>query len=87
MHLKEGTSLQGGKYRIVRFINSGGFGCTYEAEHTAFRERVAVKEFFMRDFNERDGDSVTGGNSMGTYSNYKRKFVREADSLSKMGLS
>ena len=28
--LPEGTLLKGGTYRIVRFIGSGGFGCTYE---------------------------------------------------------
>lgn len=31
-HLPEGTLLQGGKYRIVRFIGSGGFGCTYQID-------------------------------------------------------
>lgn len=40
MHLQPNTTLQGGKYRINRFISSGGFGCTYEAEHVTFGERV-----------------------------------------------
>ena len=31
MHLKNGTLLKNGTYRIERFINSDGFGCTYEA--------------------------------------------------------
>lgn len=30
-HLQPGTLLQGGKYKIVRHISSGGFGNTYEA--------------------------------------------------------
>ena len=38
MHLKVGTLLQGGKYKIIRFIKSGGFGGTYEAQHTFFDE-------------------------------------------------
>ena len=42
MYLKAGSFLQGGKYRIVRFISSGGFGCTYEAEHVKFQERVVM---------------------------------------------
>ena len=54
MQLKDGTLLQGGKYEIVRFIASGGFGCTYEAMHTLLDERVAVKEFFVSDFCNRD---------------------------------
>ena len=54
IYLKQGSFLQGGKYQIVRFINSGGFGCTYEAEHVMFRKRVAIKEFFVKDFCTRD---------------------------------
>ncbi|MCD7721562.1 MAG: serine/threonine protein kinase, partial [Prevotellaceae bacterium] len=54
MHLKDGTLLQGGRYRIVRFISSGGFGCTYEAEHVMLEKRMAIKEFFVKDFCNRD---------------------------------
>lgn len=32
MQLSANTLLQGGKYRIVRFIDSGGFGCTYNLD-------------------------------------------------------
>lgn len=85
MHLKEGTSLQGGKYRIVRFINSGGFGCTYEAEHTAFRKRVAVKEFFMNDFCGRDEHTVTitatSADKRKLVDRLKQKFIHEAQSI------
>ena len=84
-HLPEGTLLQGGKYRIVRFIGSGGFGCTYEAEHVMLENRVAIKEFFVKDFCNRDGE--TSRISVGTES--KRplmlkllgKFKDEAKSL------
>ena len=50
IHLQQGILLQGGKYRIDRFLASGGFGCTYEAYHTLLDERVALKEFFVSDF-------------------------------------
>lgn len=53
-HLSPGTLLQNGKYRIVRFIKSGGFGCTYEAENTYFKERIAIKEFFVKDLCKDD---------------------------------
>lgn len=56
MNLQPGTILKG-SYRIVRFIASGGFGCTYEAEHIELRARVAVKEFFVKDFCNRDEHS------------------------------
>ena len=55
MHLKNSTLLQGGKYMIVRFIASGGFGCTYEAQHTLLDERVALKEFFKKEINGHKG--------------------------------
>ena len=54
MNLPIGTLLKGGTYRITRFIGSGGFGCTYEAFHTELEERVAIKEFFVKDFCNRD---------------------------------
>ena len=54
MYLSDGTLLQGGKYKIVRFISSGGFGCTYEAEHILLKKKVAIKEFFVKDFCNRD---------------------------------
>lgn len=57
--LPVGTTLQMGKYRIVRFIASGGFGNTYEVINVEFEERMAMKEFFMRGVNEREDDSVS----------------------------
>ena len=54
MNLPDNTLLQGGKYRIIRFISSGGFGCTYEAELVLLHKRVAIKEFFVKDFCNRD---------------------------------
>lgn len=64
--LPVGTLLRGNSYRIVRFINSGGFGCTYEAVHTLFNERVAIKEFYVKDFCNRD--NVSGHITIGTLS-------------------
>ncbi len=42
MNLSPNTLLQDGKYRIIRFISSGGFGCTYEAEHVMLEKHVAI---------------------------------------------
>ena len=88
MDLPVNTLLQGGKYRIVRFIGSGGFGCTYEAEHVMLEKRVAIKEFFVKDFCNRD--EMTACVTVGTESKrklvdkLKRKFVDEAKSLSQL---
>ncbi len=45
-YLVENTLLQGGKYKIVKFIGSGGFGITYLAEHVMLGKRTCIKEFF-----------------------------------------
>ena len=88
MQLKDGTLLQGGKYEIVRFIASGGFGCTYEAKHTLLDECVAVKEFFVSDFCNRD--DKTGQVTVATQSKVeivgklRKKFIDEARALFKM---
>lgn len=85
MNLSNGTRLQAGKYRIIRFISSGGFGCTYEAEHVLLHKRIAVKEFFVKDFCNRD--ETTSQVSVGITSKsalvekLKKKFVEEAQSL------
>lgn len=84
-HLRQGTLLLNGKYRIVRFIKSGGFGCTYEAENTYFEERVAIKEFFVRDFCNRDENTahITVGTQgkKGLVEKLKSKFIDEAKAL------
>ena len=41
--LLPGTSLFHGQYRILRYINSGGFGITYLAKDSLDRE-VVIKE-------------------------------------------
>lgn len=85
--LKEGTFLQNGKYKIIRFIGGGGFGCTYEAIHTVFETRVAIKEFFVKDFCNRDESSyvsVGTQSKIGLFSKLKKKFIDEAKALNNM---
>ncbi|MGN0037044.1 MAG: serine/threonine protein kinase [Bacteroidaceae bacterium] len=88
MYLKNNSLLQGGKYQIVRFIGAGGFGCTYEAKHTLLDSRVALKEFFVNDFCNRDEE--TGQVSIATQSKVelvgklKKKFIEEARALFQM---
>ena len=47
------------RYRIIRYLASGGFGNTYVAEDTRLGGQVAVKEFFMRGTNHRSTDGTT----------------------------
>ena len=79
-HLQPNTTLQGGKYRIVRMLGQGGFGITYLARNTVFDVNVAIKEFFMKDENDRDGSIVTMPNSTKTelFLGQKEKFKKEA---------
>ena len=86
--LPVGTLLQGGKYRIDRYLSSGGFGNTYVATNTEFEEQVAIKEFFMRGVSERQGDSVTvsvsNKDNVTQFSAQKEKFRKEARRLCKL---
>ena len=88
-----GTILQGvaHRYEIVRTLGQGAFGITYlattrmEGSLGAIDIKVAVKEFFMKDINSREGSSVTGGTSHdGLFDRYRQKFRREAQNLSSM---
>ena len=94
--LSPNTLLRGKSYTytIQKVLGQGTFGITYLATtqvkvHGALGElettmQVAVKEFFMRDINGRDENTVTTGSQGGLYANYKKKFAREAENLSKL---
>ena len=85
-HLNEGTLLQGGKYQIVRSLGQGGFGITYEAIQVALKRKVAIKEFFMRDFclRETSTSAVSFSASEGgkeLVERFRGKFIREAQMI------
>ena len=88
MNLTKDTYLQGGKYKIIRQLGQGGFGVTYLAIQTALDRKVAVKEFFMFDYCNREGETtfVTMGNSSshGMVEQYKRKFIKEAKTIASL---
>ena len=86
MKLKPNTTLQSGKYRIIRVLGQGGFGITYLAVDTTTDRYVAIKEFFPKDFCGRDNTSQL---TVGTVSNVetvrklKDRFLKEARNCSK----
>ena len=94
--LAPGTMLRGGActYRIERALGQGSFGITYLATTVAkvvgslgeieTTMQVAVKEFFMKGVNGREGSTVTSGSRGGEYGKYREKFVREAKHLSNL---
>ena len=88
MQLKPNTTLQNGKYKIVRTLGQGGFGITYEAEQVMLRRRVALKEFFMKDCCERDDATsrvtVGTGSQRELVEKFRGKFIREAQMMAGM---
>ena len=87
-HLQPNTTLQGGKYRIERVLGQGGFGITYLAVQTSLQRKVAIKEFFMKDFCSRDEAAFTmsapstGSNKL--VEQYRKKFIKEARNLARL---
>lgn len=88
MQLTNGTILQGGKYKILSFLGKGGFGITYEAEQALLNRKVAIKEFFMRDYCERvDNDihvSVPSAGSRDLVERFRQKFIKEAGMIASL---
>ncbi|MBR5687645.1 MAG: WG repeat-containing protein [Prevotella sp.] len=80
--------ILGGRYRIERYLASGGFGNTYEVMHTHLGQKMALKEFFMTGVNHRGVDhvSVMVSNEANTsdYTLQMDKFRREAQRLSQL---
>lgn len=79
-------------YEIVKALGQGTFGISYLANvrlSGALGElqssvQVAIKEFFMKDVNGRQGSTVTSGSDSEMFQNYRKDFIREANNLAKM---
>lgn len=88
MYLPSNTLLQGGRYRIVRFLSNGGFGNTYEALDVDHNKKVAIKEFFMKDSCNRDETTnrviVATKAKEEQVTRMKNKFMKEACALQNM---
>ena len=85
--LPVGTMLHG-RYRIEKYLASGGFGNTYLAHDTLFDEPVAVKEFFMRSVSSRDTQSLTvsvsNPSNRTSFNSHLDKFRKEAKRVRKL---
>ena len=79
-YLQPNTTLQGGKYRIVRMLGQGGFGITYLATQESLNRQVAIKEMFLNGVNERVDKSIRVSNSVNNslFEKQKEKFKKEA---------
>ena len=79
------STLQGGKYRIIKKLGQGGFGITYLAENTLLLGKVAIKEFFFKDYCERDDSTscvtIPKSGNREIVDRFKLKFVKEARTI------
>jgi serine/threonine protein kinase len=86
--LQPNSTLQGGKYRIEQVLGQGGFGITYLATQTSLQRKVAIKEFFMKDFCSRDSHTMYmqsfTAESAKQVEQYRMKFFKEAGNLARL---
>lgn len=86
LHLN--SYLQGGKYIIKQVLGQGGFGITYLAEHNLLGTKVAIKEFFMKELNNRDeATSQVSVGSKGSHElvmKFRDKFIKEARNIASL---
>ncbi|MCR4602850.1 MAG: SUMF1/EgtB/PvdO family nonheme iron enzyme [Prevotella sp.] len=78
--LPVGTYLRNGAYLITSTLSSGGFGNTYVVRNTIFNETYAMKEFFMKGINIRQGNDVivSQRDNEEVFLSQKAKFQKEA---------
>ena len=82
------SHLQHGKYQIKSLIGAGGFGNTYLAVQVALGRKVAIKEFFMKEYCERDEATsqviVPTEGSRQIVERYRKKFLKEAQMIASL---
>ncbi len=84
--LENGTILDD-RYAIREVIGEGGFGITYAGENERIGLKVAIKEFFCRDYmgrNTKDSNEIflTDESAEERFEKEKQKFLKEARILS-----
>lgn len=86
MHqLLKGTPLQGGKYRIEETVAQSDVSITYLATWVAYNLKVCIKEFFMKGFCDRAGNTTVVAHALeGSVAPYIREFLREVRTLASL---
>ena len=86
--LKVGTLLNHAKYRIERYLASGGFGNTYEGVNVSLDKKCAIKEFFLKGVVLRDEHTsqvfITHPDNKKAFNSQREKFTKEARRLSRL---
>lgn len=86
-HLASSTQLQNGKFLVGRVLGQGGFGITYVGKDNTLDIKIAVKEYYPRDYASRDHtlscEVTSTDNDDGFFSKGKQRFLTEARILAK----
>ena len=87
-YLSSESLLQGGRYRIVKMLGSGGFGITYLGMDELHEKPVAIKEFFpqgivTRNIEYEDTVTVTFVREKENYDKGKERFLKAIPMRSK----
>ena len=81
-HLKPGTILNG-RYETGPVLGEGGFGITYSGTDRNTGEKIAIKEFFCRDYMDRDVSGtktlLTDDDSEHRFASERKRFLRESE--------
>lgn len=83
--LRADSTLQSGKYRMIKKLGQGGFGITYLAENTLLEGKVAIMEFFFKEYCERDDSTshvtIPKSGNREIVERFKQKFIKEAKTI------
>ena len=86
-HLSVDTLLQGGKYKIEKVLGQGGFGITYLAKQVMLDREVCIKEFFFKEYCNRESTGYISASTDGNKEIVERflsKFIKEARTISRL---
>lgn len=88
MKLPINTYLQNEKYRIEKVLGQGGFGITYLAWHEMLECKVAIKEFFFKEYCNRNETTnqvnIPTVANTATVERFQQKFIKEAKTIFKL---
>ena len=86
--LKIGSLLDHGKYRVEEILGHGGFGITYLATDLSLGRFVAIKEFFPKEYCDRDGTTsrmkLGTSNTARLVERLKAMFIKEARNIASL---